>query len=68
MIVSFPHSAAEASALADANKCQITEDIFSEDIKKLNELGSFQALVDYHNDKQKETGLSLERVDQYLAG
>jgi hypothetical protein len=38
-----------------ANKCQITEDIFSE---KLNELGFFQALVDYHNDKQKETGLS----------
>jgi hypothetical protein len=42
MSVSFPHSAAEASALADANKCQITEDIFSEDIKKLNELGFFR--------------------------
>ena len=66
-IVSFSRSAAEASARADANKCQITEDIFIEDIKKLNELGSFQALVDCHNDKQKETGLSLERVDQYLA-
>ena len=68
MIVSFSRSAAEATALADANNYQISEDLLSEDIRKLNELGSFQALVDYHNDKQKETGLSVERVDQYLAG
>ena len=53
MIVSFSRSAAEATALADANNYQISEDLLSEDIRKLNELGSFQALVDYHNDKQK---------------
>ena len=35
--------------------------------KKLIELRSFQPLVDYHNIKQKDNGLSVEKVDRYLA-
>ena len=54
MIVRFSRSAAEAAALADANNYQVSGDLLNEDIEKLKELGSFQALVDYHNDKQKE--------------
>ena len=50
----FSRSAAEAAALADVNNYQVSGDLLNEDIEKLKELGSFQALVDYHNDKQKE--------------
>ena len=45
---------------------QISEDLLNKDIDKLKELGSLQALVDYHYDKQKENDKSVERVDQYL--
>ena len=47
---------------------QISEDLLNKDIDKLKELGSLQALVDYHNEKQKENDKSVERVDQYLVG
>jgi len=68
LMVSFSRSAAEEAALADANNYEISEDLLSEDLEKLKELGSFNnALVDYHNDKQKEAGLNVQRVDQYLA-
>ncbi len=33
---------------------------------KLRELGSFDALIDYHNDKQKQSGLNVERIDANL--
>ena len=36
------------------------------DVLKLRELGSFDALIDYHNDKQKESGLNVERIDANL--
>ena len=36
------------------------------DAKHLRELGSFSALVDYHNSVQKSTGLNLERVNSTL--
>jgi hypothetical protein len=67
LVVSFSRVAAEEAALADAEKFEISEDLLNADKEKLAELGSFQALVDYHNNKQKENGLSVERIDQYLA-
>ena len=68
LVVSFSRTAAEVAALADAGYYDISEDLLNEDKEKLIELGSFQALVDYHNnDKQKDNGLSMERVYQYLA-
>ena len=33
----------------------------------MKELGSFYALIDYHNEKQKETGLNIDRVDSFLS-
>ena len=33
---------------------------------KLRELGSFDALIDYHNDKQKQSGLNVESIDANL--
>ena len=56
MIVNFSRSAAGADALAEANNYQISEVLLNKDIDKFKELGSLQALVDYHNDKQKENG------------
>jgi imidazolonepropionase-like amidohydrolase len=67
LVVSFSRVAAEEAALADAENFEISEDLLKADKEKLAELGSFQALVDYHNNKQKENGLSVERIDQYLA-
>ena len=67
LVISFPRAAAEVAALADADNYEIYEDLLNADKEKLIELGSFQALVDYHNNKQKENKLSVERVDQYLA-
>ena len=67
LVVSFSRAAAEKAALADAENFEISEDLLNADKEKLIELGSYQALVDYHNNKQKENGLSVERTDQYLA-
>ena len=66
LVVSFSRTAAEVAALADAGYYDISEDLLNEDKEKIIELGSFQALVDYHNNKQKDHGLSM-RVYQYLA-
>ena len=66
LVVSFSRTAAEVAALADAGYYDISEDLLNEDKEKIIELGSFQALVDYHNNKQKDNGLSM-RVYQYLA-
>ena len=67
LVVSFSRTAAEVAALADAGYYDISEDLLNEDKEKLIELGTFQALVNYHNNKQKDNGLSMERVYQYLA-
>ena len=66
LVISFSRAAAEVAALADADNYEISEDLLNADKEKLIEVGYFQALVDYHNNKQKENGLSVERVDQYL--
>ena len=68
LVVSFSRAAAEKDALADPENFEISSgDLLNADKEKLIELGSFQALVDYHNEKQKENELSVERTDQYLA-
>jgi hypothetical protein len=64
---SFSRSAAEAAALADAGRYEIPDDILDQDINHLRQLGSFQALVEYHNNKQKETGLNVDRVREHLS-
>jgi len=64
---SFSRSAAETAALLDADNYEIPDSILDQDVTQLRELGSFNALVKYHNDKQKETGLNVARVREYLA-
>ena len=51
LVVSFSRAAAEVAALADAENYEISEDLLNADKENLIELGSFQALVDYHNNK-----------------
>ena len=67
LVVNFSRAAAEVAALADAENYVISEDLLNADKENLIELGSFQALVDYHNNKQKDNGLSVKTIDQYLA-
>ena len=51
LVVSFSRAAAEVAALADAENYEISEDLLNADKENLIELGFFQALVDYHNNK-----------------
>ena len=67
LILSFSRSAAEAAALADADDYKISEEVLDRDIIHLKQLGSFTALVDFHNAKQKETGLNVDRVREHLS-
>jgi len=66
LMVSFSRSAAEAAALKDAANYEIPTDLLDEDVTKLAELGSFDDLIDYHNNKQKESGLNVDRIDANL--
>ena len=67
LILSFSRSAAEAAALADTDNYEISEEVLDRDIIQLKKLGSFNALVDFHNTKQKETGLNVDRVREHLS-
>jgi hypothetical protein len=62
----FSRAEAETLALLDAGDFQISDEVLRRDAKHLRELGSFSALVDYHNNAQKNTGLNLERVNAIL--
>jgi hypothetical protein len=57
LTASFSRSAAEAAALNNAANYEIPDALLDSDVTKLRELGSFDALIDYHNAKQKESGL-----------
>jgi hypothetical protein len=48
LIVGFSKSTAEAAALTDAADYEIPEILLDADVIKLRELGSFDALIDYH--------------------
>eukprot|EP01035_Chromulina_nebulosa_P059952 gene59952-82023_t len=57
----FSRAEAESLALQDAGDIEISDEVLRRDAKHLRELGSFSALVEYHNNVQKSTGLNLER-------
>jgi hypothetical protein len=63
LIVGFSRSAAEVAALTDAADYDILDILLDADVIKLREL---DALIDYHNDKQKQSGLNVERIDANL--
>lgn len=62
----FSRAEAEALALQDAADFEISDETLRRDAAHLRALGSFSALVDYHNNVQKRSGLSLERVNSIL--
>ena len=68
LTMSFSRTAAEAAALFDAASYEISEAVLGQDIAKLRELGSFNALVEYHNNQQKESGLNVQRIQDFLSG
>jgi hypothetical protein len=63
----FSRAEAEESALRDANNYDLPYDIVRRDAKHMCEFGSFEALIEYHNDAQKTTGLNLTRVNAILS-
>jgi hypothetical protein len=62
----FSRAEAESLALQDAADFEISDETLRRDAAHLRALGSFSALVDYHNNVQKRSGLSLERVNSIL--
>ena len=63
----FSREEAEESALRDADDYDLPNDTVRRDANHMRELGSFEALVKYHNDAQKTTGLNLTRVYDILS-
>ena len=62
----FSRAEAEAAALNDAGDFEISDELLRRDAKHLRALGSFDALIDFHNDAQKRAGLNLSRVNAIL--
>ena len=48
----FSRAAAEESGLRNADNFQLPEETVRRDAKHMGELGSFEALIDYHNEVQ----------------
>ncbi len=63
----YARQESERIALADANDFTFTDAQLTRDITDLRKLGSLTALIEYHNDKQKETGINEARVRTHLA-
>ena len=63
----FSRAEAEESAFRDADDYDLPNDTVHRDAKHMRELGSFEALVKYHNDAQKTTGLNKTRVNTILS-
>ena len=62
----FSRAEAESVALTDTGTYDISDAELRRDAIHLRQLGSFQALVAYHNNEQKRTGLNLDRVNTIL--
>ena len=63
LIVSFSRSAAEATALNDAANYEIPDALLVVMLSSCGNSDPFLMLIDYHNDKQKESGLNVDRID-----
>jgi hypothetical protein len=66
LIVKFLRSAAETAALIVLPTMRSFDSLLDKDVTKVKNLGSVDALIDYHNDKQKESRLIVERFDAHL--
>ena len=63
LIVSFSRSAAEATALNDAANYEIPDALLVVMLSSCGNSDPFLMLIDYHNDKQKDSGLNVDRID-----
>ena len=63
LIVSYSRSAAEATALNDAANYEISDALLDAMLPSCGNSNPFLMLIDYHNDKQKESGLNVDRID-----
>ena len=64
--IKYSRAEAERLAIADANMFQFTPAQTHRDIQEFRRLGSIEALIVHHNNKQKETGLNETRVTTHL--
>ena len=58
----YSKAEAERLAMADADNFQFTTAQIQRDIHELRRLGSIEALIVHHNNKQKDSGLNETRV------
>ena len=65
--IKYSRAEAERLAIADANMFQFTHAQTHRDIQELRRLGSLEALIVYHNNKQKDSGLNETRVKTHLS-
>ena len=63
--IKYSRAESERLAIADANQFQFTPAQIRRDIQGLRRLGSLDALIVHHNDKQKDSGLNETR-DLYI--
>ena len=63
----YSRAEAERLAIADANNFQFTTAQIQRDIHELRRLGSLDALIVHHNNKQKDSGLNETRVMTHLS-
>ena len=65
--IKYSKAEAERLAIADANNFQFTTAQIQRDIHELRRLGSLDALIVHHNNKQKDSGLNETRVMTHLS-
>jgi hypothetical protein len=63
--IKYSRAESERLAIADANQFQFTPAQIRRDIQGLRRVGSLDALIVHHNDKQKDSGLNETR-DLYI--
>ncbi len=65
--IKYSRAEAERLAIADANVFQFTHAQTHRDFQELRRLGSLEALIVHHNNKQKDSGLNETRVKTHLS-
>jgi hypothetical protein len=63
LTASFSRFAAEAAALNNAANYEIPDALLDAMLPSCGNSDPFLMLIDYHNDKQKESGLNVDRID-----
>ena len=63
LIVSFSSSAAEAIALNDAANYEIPDALLNAMLPSCGNSDPYLMLINYNKDKQKESGLNVDRID-----